>query len=366
MRRWFLLGGLLVILILLFGCHNETLEQQVVKNTTPTEDIDEPTELVIETKILQEEVTDESGTVLLKGEIQYPAIRHAETSPVLTALNEQFAQAAQDYAKTLHDAEKKEMAQSALIKEGNDFQPFVYQRTFQVTYNANGLLSLLVLSAEHTDGIRLQQKREGQTFCVQTGTLLTWDDFLAGTATENLQLALDGFATQIAADPTAYISNATALLAEQGAAQLEFYLTADALVFFLPENLIGPTAMGFPEWRLAYATENVWQRTIPAVEDKTALANAAIQLILEQVAAGIPNYSQMDVRANLEQEEEIDGQVCLCVRLTEQRAAIQVTLGLYAVNKDLTKIYRYNQVADAYQLFWQEGVDNEKDEVAEA
>lgn len=306
---------------------------------------------------MQQEVTNESGQVLLKGEIHYPFIRNATTSPVLTALNEQLEQEAQDYAATLHDATKKEAAQTALIKAGDNFQPFIYQRTFQVTYNANGLLSFLFLSVENTDGVAMQQKQEGETFYIQTGTQLTWDDFLSGTAAENVQLALDGFAAQIEADPTAYISEAASFLEEQGAAQLDFYLAADALIFFLPEDFIGPAAMGFPEWRLPYTTEGVWQHVIPVVEDKDALANAAIQLVLEQVAAGIPNYSQMDVRASLEQEEEVDGQTCLCVRLTEQRAAIQVTIGLYAVSKDLTKIYRYNQVADAYQLFWQKGTD---------
>ncbi len=187
------------------------------------------------TKTLDE---DES-VVLVQGEFSLPYIENAEGNKAYEAINLWYLNLSAGLrSDTLANAPMAGDDYAASKSMGYSFTPYTDEETYEITWESEGMVSILRTHYGLTGGVYPQILYLSDCFDLSTGERLSFADCFSdpeGAA----QTALDEILRQAAQRPE--------LSAEEveGAFDREnFYLTEEAVVFFYQPEVLAPHAVG--------------------------------------------------------------------------------------------------------------------------
>ncbi|MNP16870.1 hypothetical protein D3C76_1092820 [compost metagenome] len=133
------------------------------------------------------------------------------------------------------------------IKEAQENQPspngspYEYLGNYTVTFNRNGLLSILEQTYAYTGGAHGISVREGLTFCLKDGKLLTLDEVLRGNP--NYRSIVDPAIAAKLKQTEGYFGGFETI-----GNNANYYLKDDGVVIFFQLYDYLPYAFGFPEF----------------------------------------------------------------------------------------------------------------------
>ncbi len=139
-----------------------------------------------------ENTYEEENTVLAHVKIDYPILQNKLEEEGITKINQFFAEAAHALYEenNTYASDNVELIKEQALADNNSQDCYSeYSVTFEVTYNANGYLSVLEsFREENYDTENLNSYSTGYVFDVQTGERLTKNDILEGTEEEIAQV----------------------------------------------------------------------------------------------------------------------------------------------------------------------------------
>ncbi len=169
-------------------------------------------------------------------QIQYPQISGLsdETQQAINAL---FKQKAEAFAT---DSEKQSTMRDAAIGENK----YDFSQTFIVTFNREGVLSVVVDQSSYVGGAHGGTVREGLTFSLHTGKQLGLDALLK--AVPNYKHNLDKMLKERTKDSFAHVSSGLN-------AKPDFYVKEDGIAILYQQNEISAYAAGFPTYEFNFS-----------------------------------------------------------------------------------------------------------------
>ena len=188
---------------------------------------------------------EDTDVLLVQGKFSLPLIENAEGVAAYEAINQWYLDLSAGLrSDTLANAGQAD-ADYALSKSmGYAFTYYTDEETYEITHQTDRLVSILRTHYGHTGGTYPTLLYMADHFDLTTGAVLTFDDFFtdpdaaAAIALEEvLRQAAQGDANGVTYD---------AALTERLFNRENFYLTADAVVFFYQPQDLAPNAAGAP------------------------------------------------------------------------------------------------------------------------
>ena len=188
---------------------------------------------------------EDTDVLLVQGRFSLPLIENAEGVAAYEAINQWYLDLSAGLrSDTLANAGQAD-ADYALSKSmGYAFTYYTDEETYEITHQTDRLVSILRTHYGHTGGTYPTLLYMADHFDLTTGTVLTFDDFFtdpdaaaAIALQEVLRQAAQGDANGVTYD---------AALTERLFNRENFYLTADAVVFFYQPQDLAPNAAGAP------------------------------------------------------------------------------------------------------------------------
>lgn len=171
--------------------------------------------------------------------LKYPQLKGNENKEAETAINNRIKEDVNVFRENMEKQLKERESQEV---ESN---PYAFESSYIVTYNQNGVLSLLTEQYENLGGAHGMVMRKGYTFSLKDGKLLSLDDLFGANKNYSKQLnsklsaKLDYF--------PGYFGGFKGL-----SDQPDFYLEPDNLKVFFQLYEYTPYAAGFPEFSIAF------------------------------------------------------------------------------------------------------------------
>jgi hypothetical protein len=166
--------------------------------------------------------------------VEYPQISGLDNTKAEKSINKQLKTRADEFVKNS-------------IKEAKNSQPspngskYEYLGNYTVTFNREGVLSILEQTYAYTGGAHGNSIREGLTFCLSNGKLLTLDQILS--ANPNYRKIVDPQILQQLKKTEGYFNNFTTI-----GPNPDFYLKDEGVVVFFQLYEYLPYVFGFPEF----------------------------------------------------------------------------------------------------------------------
>ena len=188
---------------------------------------------------------EDTDVLLVQGRFSLPLIENAEGVAAYEAINQWYLDLSAGLrSDTLANAGQAD-ADYALSKSmGYAFTYYTDEETYEITHQTDRLVSILRTHYGHTGGTYPTLLYMADHFDLTTGEVLTFDDLFtdpdaaAAIALEEvLRQAAQGDANGVTYD---------AALTERLFNRENFYLTADAVVFFYQPQDLAPNAAGAP------------------------------------------------------------------------------------------------------------------------
>jgi uncharacterized protein YceK len=220
----------------------------------------EPVEVTIKT--LESNYTDNNGMVVSHVKIDYPIIKATIESDAVTKVNEFF----QDTAMALYEenntyaTDQVEEIKEEGVTDSNSTDNFFseYQVSFEVKYNANGLLSILQSFSEQYAGKEDSNSYStGYVFDMKTGERLTIDDVLSGTEQEIATIIGQAFLDSDEIEER--IKNYYQEELMSNTQYVEFYIDNNNINFFYNPNMAVPYDEGMIGTTIPLSTENIFK-----------------------------------------------------------------------------------------------------------
>lgn len=188
---------------------------------------------------------EDTDVLLVQGTFSLPLIENAEGVPAYEAINNWYLDLSAGLrSDTLANAGQAD-ADYALSKSmGYAFTYYTDEESYEITHQTDRLVSILRTHYGHTGGTYPTLLYMADHFDLTTGEVLTFDDLFTdpdAAASIALQEVLRQ-AAQGDANGTTYDT----ALAESLFKRENFYLTADAVVFFYQPQDLAPNAAGAP------------------------------------------------------------------------------------------------------------------------
>ncbi|RCX14866.1 copper amine oxidase-like protein [Fontibacillus phaseoli] len=171
--------------------------------------------------------------------IDYPKLSGSGNLEAEKAMNEILKKD----AKLFHDSIDKRLNELGAVEEGN--MPYEFKGSYLVTYNQNGVLSLVTEQYEYLGGAHGMNIRKGYIFSLKDGKLLSLGDLL-GENKDYLKLLNKKLSGKLNALP-GYFGGFKGL-----GDQPDFYLQPGGLRFFFQLYEYTPYAAGFPEFTIGF------------------------------------------------------------------------------------------------------------------
>ncbi len=222
--------------------------------------VDKPHNIISHTESLEEKAED--GTLLGTLEYNYPEIvdTYGEAGVAIFNSQHQFDESCTNffYTDLIVDA-KALYAENELHYAGGQTV------NYNITYDHNGIISVLKDdSIFRSNAAHPTTYRWGNTYDLATGEILGLTDILDLGIEQIYNMVVDGFNSQIAADPDSYLVDSISL---NDMENMSYYLSKDGLVFYFQEYAIAPYASGFPEYVLPFkGHEELFMDKIKAVQ----------------------------------------------------------------------------------------------------
>lgn len=201
------------------------------------------------------EYVDEKGTAILTLDYQKPVL--AGKTAAVKKINQFYDK----LEKKWYAAEAKELKNAIDVKKeaGKEYHTYTSTFTTEVTYNKNGVISILGLGYDYTGGNHGQPYRETHTFDLNTGKELKTTDILKGTKTQINSKILAAFTKVIQRKPSNYFETALTDIKKEANVNRPFYLGKSGVVFYCDPYLIAPYATGFVEASIPYSAANTFK-----------------------------------------------------------------------------------------------------------
>ena len=215
------------------------------------------TSLQILRKVHSETLRDDDGTALLTLKITFPEIKNPGNDSGIAKINEYYGVQFDDFISNII-TQGQEMARDdkeAAQSSGYEFHPHAYERSAEIYYNGNNLLSVQSLQYENTGGAHPNSLWLSETFDVKTGKKLALTDVLGGSKEEALAKVYQTVLSKIKATEgtndfvyqESYPEDVRKNYDED-----DFVLTGNSLMFYYQLYAIAPYAAGFPKFELPY------------------------------------------------------------------------------------------------------------------
>lgn len=171
--------------------------------------------------------------------VEYPQVSGLENKKAEKSINKQLKARADKFVKNA-------------VKEAKGSQPspngskYEYLGNYTVTFNREGLLSILEQTYAYTGGAHGNSIREGLTFCLCNGKLLTLDEILS--ANPGYRKIVDPQILQQLKNTEGYFGNFTTI-----GENPDFYLKDNGVVIFFQLYEYVPYVNGFPEFYFPFS-----------------------------------------------------------------------------------------------------------------
>ncbi|WP_167527153.1 PdaC/SigV domain-containing protein [Paenibacillus cellulositrophicus] len=188
-------------------------------------------QVTISTELIK--ASDANATIL----IRYPQLSGLANADAQETINKVFKDKAEAFAT---EAKAKAKKRDAKVEH-----PYEFDGTFLVTYNRQGVLSIVTDSYEYTGGAHGMTAREGFTFSLKDGKQLTLDSLLHNSA--DAKTKLDKLLKQ-KATKDGFTDGFNGLKKDA-----DFYVKESGLTIFFQQYEIGPYAAGFPTYTFNFS-----------------------------------------------------------------------------------------------------------------
>ncbi|OAB26998.1 hypothetical protein PMSD_23745 [Paenibacillus macquariensis subsp. defensor] len=170
--------------------------------------------------------------------LQYPVI----SGLVSTDAEKEINSVLEKIKKEFVDASNVQAAN----RDGSIEHPYEFLQNYLVTYNQNGLLSLVMNQYSYTGGAHGMNNRIGLTFSLKDGKLLSLDDLLK-EKNSTYKVTLDKFVLKSFQGFEGYYSEFKGL-----DANATYYLKTDGLALFFQQYEYAPYSSGNPTFVIPY------------------------------------------------------------------------------------------------------------------
>ncbi len=185
----------------------------------------------------------EDGFVILTGRTAYPQIKSDDE--ISRAFNEFFLGEAEEISGSKRIT-YKEYALSGYDEFKENFIPYMAERSFDVAYNSNGIISLLFADSDFLGGFHPSYQMFGVTYNMKNGHKIECWDILNDDIYTIRENVYNKFLSLIDSNPEEYFFDAKDCLGD-ALTDLKWYLTDDGVHFFLNPYEIAPYARGIVE-----------------------------------------------------------------------------------------------------------------------
>lgn len=222
-----LLCGLLLSCFLLAGCGSQQLDK-----------------VDIEMKEISTEITADNGVVLMEISSTYPVLSAEKESTVLTKLNQQFQQTAEDYVQAAANDTQVITGAAQMYQENpENFVPYYFHHTAEVTYNQKGIFSLIWNNSFYTGGAHPNLNSLAENYDLNTGELLSLGDLLDMDNDKAYELVEQRYQGVIQTNSEDFFPDAAQYLTEH-LPSIQFYMAPEGPTVFFQVYEVAPYAAG--------------------------------------------------------------------------------------------------------------------------
>ncbi len=229
---------------------------------------------------------DADGSILLEAKIIIPEIKNPQNNSSINAINKYYRKQFDHFkSKVLSEGLKNARDDKKMTTSGDyEFRSHMYERDFQVYYNANNLLSILNLQYLNTGGAHPNSFRQSDNFDLKTGKKLVLREVLGGSKEEALEkvysTVMEKIKTTEGTDEFMWKDTYQNDLREFYSDE-DFLLKENSLLFYYQLYTLLPYAGGYPEFELPYDQfkTNLKISALPVKEQERDLYCTANQLI---------------------------------------------------------------------------------------
>lgn len=239
---------LIFILIILTIKKGKDIASNKVDNektitSSNNEDVNSIQNYSVDTKSIKKTIKSDDGMDdLFIFDIKYPYIKGEENNEVIDYINNKFKETAESiYNENLSYMEDcKE--QYNYLKEYPDstWSPYSITSSINIKYNKNGILSYGCETSSYYGGVHPTTQSQFYTYNLNEGTEMSIHDIFKGDARE---IKRSRVIEIINLYPENFYDDVFENL-DQDLDYVEFYLTEEGIVFYIPEYLLGPYSSG--------------------------------------------------------------------------------------------------------------------------
>lgn len=193
---------------------------------------------IVENKLTVSSVSYDEDTKQASIHLKYPQLSGTGNTELEQSVNETFKKDIDQFRDSIDKQVQK-------IKAGEDRLPYEFTSNYLITYNQQGVLSLLTEHYEYTGGAHGYTVRKGYTFSLKDGKLLKLED-LFGENPDYLKQLNNKLKAKLKASPD-YFGGFEGLRE-----QPDFYLQSGRLKIFFQLYDIMPYSSGFPEFSFPF------------------------------------------------------------------------------------------------------------------
>lgn len=231
---------------------NINSEVTLVPSVAPTKVLQDKKAIILPHKLREQLMNKEGSQVLLNADYSYPQIENLSGLETIDLMNKEIKDSAeQEFKKNFDDV--KEFALDFYhdhVEQGrpSSLLPFVSEQTYEVKYNDNFLVSILVTTFNDFGGAHPNTTYSSYTYHLLTGEKLSAAYFLPDHKTEEevKQYVAEVFNTAYNEDKERFYPDAPDILA-QGKFNYGYYITEDDIVFYMNPYEIAPYVAGIQE-----------------------------------------------------------------------------------------------------------------------
>lgn len=193
---------------------------------------------------LEKVYISENGTELIKYCLEYPVVYNCDGAE---GINIFFQELSDNFIKKSSSEYLDEIISFKENESDNtNFRPYLFNKSFSVTYNNNSYLSFLVTDVEDTNGAHPMTYKYGFNFNTKTGDKIMPWEFLNMTEDKFKNRVREEFICSINKEPEQFFPNALELL-DESLNTAEYCFTNEGVACILPLYSIAPYAGGFKE-----------------------------------------------------------------------------------------------------------------------
>ena len=186
--------------------------------------------------------------IVLTGVAAYPQIN--VEGQITEAFNEFILGESEAYADRV-SLEYYDAAVKALetIDNKDGFMPYMFERSFDITYDENSMICVLFNEEIYADGVLPYVFQEAMTYDMNTGQLLEAWDVLNVSESEIRKRAREEFLALVEEKPDDFYFDAKTII-NNGIDKLNWYINEDGVHFFINSGIIAPLSYGAVEIKI--------------------------------------------------------------------------------------------------------------------